>query len=196
METRVPLNEVKDLTIKFASPRDVILLYTFYQSLSSKTKEFFHPPYFDPKYGLKFILYLITLLFSTINPVRAFLKIFFPKVVILPLIAINENNVIGFAYLKIKSRIVHNEYNSELGIVVREEYQGMGVGSKLMQCLLNNAQKEKISRIRLIVDKRNEKAIHLYKKFGFKITRMIENGDFYDGKCYTIYEMMLKFKKA
>ena len=52
-------------------------------------------------------------------------------------------------------------------IKVEEEYQGKGIGTKLMSYLVSIAIENKVDNITLEVRKSNDKAIHLYKKFGF-----------------------------
>ena len=52
-------------------------------------------------------------------------------------------------------------------IKVEEEYQDNGIGTKLMSYLVSIAIENKVDNITLEVRKSNDKAIHLYKKFGF-----------------------------
>ena len=52
-------------------------------------------------------------------------------------------------------------------IKVEEEYQDKGIGTKLMSYLVSIAIENKVDNITLEVRKSNNKAIHLYKKFGF-----------------------------
>ncbi len=53
-------------------------------------------------------------------------------------------------------------------IVVRKEYQGRGIGKKLMEKCLAYLSKY-VDKIELYVGSENERAINFYKKFGFKI---------------------------
>ncbi|MBI9051807.1 MAG: GNAT family N-acetyltransferase [Anaerolineaceae bacterium] len=63
---------------------------------------------------------------------------------------------------KVRQHVAH------LSMSVREDFRGKGIGTKLMDALLdwakNNAM---LSRLELIVFARNVQAIHLYQKFGF-----------------------------
>ena len=52
-------------------------------------------------------------------------------------------------------------------IKVEEEYQDNGIGTKLMSYLVSIAIENKVDNITLEVRKSNNKAIHLYNKFGF-----------------------------
>lgn len=58
---------------------------------------------------------------------------------------------------------------ASLGVSVLKEYWGIGIGKQLMKMLIYHAHETKtIKVIRLDVRADNEKAIHLYKKLGFK----------------------------
>ncbi|GAB4221944.1 MAG: N-acetyltransferase [Francisella sp.] len=56
-------------------------------------------------------------------------------------------------------------------IAVSKNYQGKGIGHKLLEHLLENTNKN----ISLEVNTNNLKAISLYKKLGFKIKKQINN---------------------
>lgn len=58
----------------------------------------------------------------------------------------------------------------ELFIAVGKKYQGYGIGRLLMTDLLSDIQEAGvIKRLELQVQKRNEKAVLLYEKFGFQL---------------------------
>ena len=81
--------------------------------------------------------------------------------------------IIAFASLagKNNSREAHL---AELGITVLEEYQGMGIGSILMEMLIEFAQTTTLQRITLEVALPNDPAIHLYEKFGFEHVALLK----------------------
>lgn len=56
-------------------------------------------------------------------------------------------------------------------LAVGENYQGQGIGKKLLQYILDNSSKN----ISLEVNINNFKAICLYRKLGFKISKQIDN---------------------
>lgn len=65
-----------------------------------------------------------------------------------------------------RKRLSHLGY---FGISIQEAYCGQGIGSKLMEYLIEWAQKESgLEKVCLEVFSHNERAIHLYKKFGFQ----------------------------
>ena len=74
------------------------------------------------------------------------------------------NNIpIAYGHLEIEDN------KTWLGIMVSESEKGKGYGKVVMSHLISFCKKKNLSSIFLSVDKKNENAIHLYKKFGFKI---------------------------
>nr|WP_319488789.1 GNAT family N-acetyltransferase [uncultured Caproiciproducens sp.] len=77
-------------------------------------------------------------------------------------------------------------HSAGIGIMVHKEYQGMGVGQKLMETLLDMADNWlMLVRVELTVYTDNEKAIKLYQKMGFvsegiKQKAAIRNGQYAD----------------
>ncbi len=58
----------------------------------------------------------------------------------------------------------------ELAIFVHQEYQGAGIGSRLIRCLLGAAEEHGVERIWLTVERWNDAAIGLYRSVGFEAT--------------------------
>ncbi|KAB8135806.1 GNAT family N-acetyltransferase [Gracilibacillus oryzae] len=56
----------------------------------------------------------------------------------------------------------------ELGIAVTREVRGRGLGTLLMESMIEHARKEGFKSISLSVDQENNCAIHVYKKLGFE----------------------------
>ena len=79
----------------------------------------------------------------------------------------------------------------QLGVVVQDEYQRKGLGSKLIEKMIGIARSERIQEITLTVSTRNNRALCLYKKYGFKKLRDIKNGDHWRGIKYDCTEMRL-----
>lgn len=85
------------------------------------------------------------------------------------LVAEINNVVIGVADIEL-GRGRQNHVGT-LGISLRKDYRGIGLGSYLMEKMLKLAEKElkpKPKIIRLGVFPTNKTALSLYKKFGFK----------------------------
>lgn len=81
-------------------------------------------------------------------------------------LAIKDEEIIGQTSLSAYSgRMGHY---SELGITVKKAYWNNGVGKSLLSKIIEYAKKNDIEFIDLRVRSDNARAIHLYKKFGFK----------------------------
>ena len=59
-------------------------------------------------------------------------------------------------------------HRAELGLTVVKAEWNSGIGSELMQKLIDYARENALELIYLEVRGDNSRAIHLYKKFGFK----------------------------
>ena len=96
-----------------------------------------------------------------------------------------KEKVVGSAGLVVCSnpRLRHS---GSIGIMVHKEFQGKGVGTKLMEALIDITDNWlMLVRVELGVFTDNEKAINLYKKFGFEaegVKKMcaIRNGSYVD----------------
>jgi hypothetical protein len=62
----------------------------------------------------------MALFLSSIKFLRKILLHLFPYSVFLPLVISDQNNVVGFAFLKTKKRLLNGHFLAELGIVVDE----------------------------------------------------------------------------
>jgi len=168
-------------------------VHRMYDSLSEESKRLFHPGFLGlTSISARWFLAQMALLASSFRCLRKVLTRTFPLAVILYSVAINQRNeVIGFAFIKVKKRLFKEGFLGELGICVREDRQGREIGSKLMENLIGLARKENVKRIYLTVLTDNVKAIHLYRKYGFKKKGIIEGGDLWCGRRYNCIEMWL-----
>ncbi|XP_074286409.1 uncharacterized protein LOC141611706 [Silene latifolia] len=64
-------------------------------------------------------------------------------------------------------------YIMTLGVLA--PYRGLGIGTKLLNHVIDLCSKQNISEIYLHVQTNNDEAISFYKKFGFEITDTIKN---------------------
>jgi len=77
--------------------------------------------------------------------------------------------IIGNAGMTIFSN-PRTRHSAGIGMMVHKDFQGMGVGTKLLQSLLDVADNWlMLVRVELSVFTDNERAITLYKKHGFEI---------------------------
>jgi RimJ/RimL family protein N-acetyltransferase len=90
------------------------------------------------------------------------------------LLALDGNKIIGMASVKGYSewRLAHV---GEVGISILKEYWGLGLGSLLLEELLDwVSEVGELSRLELTVQARNERAVHLYQKYGFEIEGLMK----------------------
>ena len=74
-----------------------------------------------------------------------------------------DNKVIGIAGLTRTSFL-----SGSLFITIRPEFQGKGIGNRLMKSLLSEAREKGYKYITLTTDKEHSVPIHLFEKYGFK----------------------------
>lgn len=115
------------------------------------------------------------------------------------LVAEAEGRVVGIVSLHVMKnpRIRHSAL---LGINVRREYQGKGIGRKLMEKILDVADNWlMLIRVELGVLENNEKAMNLYKSLGFEIEgkkkyAVVRNGVYVDEYLMARYTIPQQFK--
>jgi ribosomal protein S18 acetylase RimI-like enzyme len=69
-------------------------------------------------------------------------------------------------------------------MIVKKEYRGRGIGSEILEFLINKATEMGFSEMTIGVDKDNENALHLYRKYGF--TEVLFDGADEDGEYYKL----------
>ena len=81
-------------------------------------------------------------------------------------------------------------------MAVRDDWQGKGVGTALMQAAIELAERWlNLSRLELQVYTDNEAGVRLYKKFGFVVEGTLTRFAFRDGEYVDAY-MMAWVRKA
>ncbi len=105
------------------------------------------------------------------------------------LVAEIEGEVVGVIGLHTSSRPRVN-HKAEVGMMVRDDWKGKGVGTALMQAVIELADKWlNLTRIELTVFTDNESAIALYRKFGFEIEGTLRKYAFRDGEFVDAFAM-------
>jgi L-phenylalanine/L-methionine N-acetyltransferase len=105
------------------------------------------------------------------------------------LVAVVDGEVVGVISLHTSSRPRVN-HRGELGMMVRDDWQGKGVGTAMMRAVIDLADKWlNLSRLELTVFTDNEPAIALYRKFGFEIEGTLRKFAFRDGEFVDAYAM-------
>ena len=105
------------------------------------------------------------------------------------LVAAVDGEVVGVIGLHMSAR-PRIRHKAEIGMMVRDDWQGRGVGSALMRAVVDFADKWlDLTRIELTVYTDNEHAIALYRKFGFEVEGTLRKYAFRDGEYVDAYAM-------
>lgn len=89
--------------------------------------------------------------------------------------ALNSNDeVVGWLDISSSTNPLLSHRGS-LGMGVKKEYRGKGIGTKLLSQGIKHARTTSLEKIELSVYTNNSAAIELYKKFGFQEIGVIKN---------------------
>lgn len=92
------------------------------------------------------------------------------------LVALVNDKVVGTASVKASSKS-RMEHIGEIGISILKDYWGFGLGSLMMEeIILWSKESQVIRRLELTVQDRNQRAIHVYEKLGFKTEAIMSRG--------------------
>ena len=106
------------------------------------------------------------------------------------LVACAGDEVIGQLGLHTFPHVPRRRHVGQIGMGVRDDWQGKGAGSALMQAMIELADKWlNLSRIELEVYTDNEPAIRLYQKFDFVIEGTQRRFAFRDGEFVDVLAM-------
>ncbi|MCX0376957.1 GNAT family N-acetyltransferase [Clostridium perfringens] len=99
-------------------------------------------------------------------------------------VAEENGKVIGLGILMNHGNL-RKKHVGVITLMINSDYQNKGVGSLLMDKLINLSESLNIIRLELCVFRDNYKAINLYKKFGFKeegikVKSALKNGEYID----------------
>ena len=110
------------------------------------------------------------------------------------LVACVDGEVVGQLGLQVV-KSVRRRHVGDIGMMVRDDWHGKGVGTALMQAAVDLADKWlNLHRLELEVYVDNEPAIKLYKKFGFEVEGRRVDESFRDG-AYVDTFMMARLRK-
>lgn len=84
-------------------------------------------------------------------------------------------------------------HRAQVGFVVLKEFWGLGVGGKLMENCLGWCREQGCEQVELDVVAGNERALNLYKRFGFEITGTRPRALKYPDSTYADEYMMIKY---
>jgi len=111
------------------------------------------------------------------------------------LVACVESEVVGQLSLQTFPTRPRRRHVGHIGMAVRDDWQGKGAGTALMQAAIDLADKWlNLTRLELEVYTDNEPAIRLYEKFGFIIEGTLAQHSFRDGR-YVDSHLMARLRK-
>jgi L-phenylalanine/L-methionine N-acetyltransferase len=106
------------------------------------------------------------------------------------LVACADGEVIGQLGLHTSPSRPRRRHVGQIGMAVRDDWQGKGVGTALMQAAVDLADKWlNLTRLELDVYTDNEPAIKLYTKFGFRVEGTAINYGLRDGQFVDVHLM-------
>jgi ribosomal protein S18 acetylase RimI-like enzyme len=100
------------------------------------------------------------------------------------LVAEVNGKIVGFSRCE-GNRLKRTSHKVEFGVCILKEFWGYGIGKNLLEASIHWADSNDIKKITLNVLETNEKAIKLYKKYGFEVEgvlkkdKILSDGNYY-----------------
>ena len=104
-------------------------------------------------------------------------------------VARTESSISGFAFVLVRKMTRPGTF----GVFVLPGSEGRGVGSRLTESVLREAEHMGLQEVELTVQADNDRARRLYEGQGFVIVETVPRGDRYRGCAYDYYRMLLRF---
>lgn len=108
-----------------------------------------------------------------------------------------DGKVAACAGINPASPYLRHQHRASFGISVKKEYWNLGIASLLLSAILESAVMGFYEQVELAVVADNEKALHIYEKFGFRSYGKLNNAFKYkDGSYSDEYFMLLPLKEG
>jgi L-amino acid N-acyltransferase YncA len=147
----VGMQEIEQYRIREVKEHDLEGLIEMYMTLSERTLYFLRSNSFTPGE--------VREMHSRVDGEKIF-----------SVVAVNDRKVLGEARL-----IRYSDTSAEFGIIVHDLYQNRGIGQALLKKIIEICREKRIKRLIGFCSEENEVALHIYKKYGFKVEKIIEN---------------------
>ena len=107
-------------------------------------------------------------------------------------VAVYEGKVIGQCSVGLVRRNARYRHRAEVAFVILKDYWNLGIGGKMMEECIQWCKDKGVTQIELDVVKDNERAIKMYRNFGFEITGTISKALHYQDGTYADEYTMIK----
>lgn len=105
------------------------------------------------------------------------------------LIALVNGEIVGIGTIN-STHKVKGRHVGELGIVVAQKYQAYGIGSEIMEKLIDFCRDNGVTtKITLVTRCDNKNAVKLYERMGFRKEGTLTDMDFSDGDYHDLFYM-------
>ena len=166
---KLKLRDGREVTVRFLAEKDRVELFQMFSSMSEKALEWGMAPY-------------------TMEVIERWIKNIQN---LISLVAEHNNRIVGYASI-LKFPHPRRKGVGDQLIYLHQDFHSVGLGTAMMEKLLQLAKKESMHKIELTVVADNKIALHLYNKLGFQ-TEGISKDSFFgsDGKYHDMIKMGL-----
>ena len=102
-----------------------------------------------------------------------------------------DGKIVGNAVVE-RNRIARYSHRAEISITVLRDYWGQGIGTRLMQMMIDFAKETGAEILYLETRSDNERAVSLYEKFGFGSIGVYKDFFKIGGEYFDAYLMTLR----
>ena len=94
------------------------------------------------------------------------------------LVAVLENKIVGFGYYsEFRFREAYR-FTVEHSVYVHPDYQGLKIGQKLLETLIEKAKNQKLHTMIAVIDSENQASVKFHEKLGFETVGIIKESGF------------------
>jgi len=169
---KMSLKNGKEITIREATKEDAQLMIDFYNVVGGETD---------------FLSFGKNEFIKDLTEYQKFLDDTKKEVNSIILLEEIDNKIIGISSINSSAKTRY-KHVGEFGIVISQQYCGLGLGRKIIDYLIEWANSNGITKkISLVTSENNYRAIELYKKTGFEVEGILKKHNYINGVyCNTI----------
>ena len=94
------------------------------------------------------------------------------------LVAVLDNKIVGFGYYsEFRFREAYR-FTVEHSVYVHPDYQGLKIGQKLLETLIETAKNQKLHTMIAVIDSENQGSVKFHEKLGFETVGIIKESVF------------------